>query len=150
MEKSVTEKNQIKHMTRKRKTAIESLDPEQMLKVEGLIDAIESTWLDEFMEYIRSPWRMFWPNLFAGVVRGVGAVIGAVFVIAIIGWFLSTLIDLPLIGKKLEPYVSKVQYEIDMYKEATNYTPHFYRMEDSLSEIVNLLRKETHSWSTYP
>lgn len=61
------------------------------------------------MEYIRSPWKMLWPNFVAGVARGFGALVGATIVIALIGWILATIIDLPLIGKRIEPYVQQIQ-----------------------------------------
>lgn len=55
--------------------------------------------------------------------------------IALVGWILSTIIDLPLIGKKLEPYVEKVQSEFSRFTEATNYRPHFERIEETLNAI---------------
>jgi hypothetical protein len=63
-------------------------------------------------------------------------------VIALIGWTLSTLIDLPLIGKKLEPYVEKVQIEFNKYTESTNYKPHFERLERSLDSIDETLQRQ--------
>jgi len=82
---------------------------------------------------------MMWPNFIAGVARGVGALIGAAIVIALIGWLLSSLIDLPLIGKKLEPYVQNVQSEITKYTEATNYKSDFSDIRRLLGEIEKKL-----------
>ena len=65
MEKSVTEKSQIKKRSASKKTKIETLSQEEILKLEGLIDAIQASGMDEFMEYIRSPWKMLWPNFVA-------------------------------------------------------------------------------------
>jgi hypothetical protein len=135
MEKSVTEHREIKKMTGRKKNTIESLSPEKADRVEGLIDAIGSAGLDEFMEYIRSPWKMLWPNFVAWVARGFGALVWATIVIGLIGWILATLIDLPLIGKRIEPYVEHVQTEFKKYTEATNYNPHFDRMQKSLENI---------------
>ena len=42
MEKSVTEKTQIKKMRNKAEAKIESMDTKKIERVEGLIDAIES------------------------------------------------------------------------------------------------------------
>ncbi len=75
MEKSVTEKTQIKKMPAKKEKAIEALSVYRIEQVEGLIDAIESAGIDEFIEYIRSPWKMLWPNFIAGVARGFGALV---------------------------------------------------------------------------
>lgn len=94
------------------------------------------------MEYIRSPWKMLFPNFIAGVVRGFGAVVGASIVIALIGWSLALIIDLPLIGKRLEPYVEKVQHEFTKYTEATNYKANFENIEATLVDIRTELQKE--------
>lgn len=69
IEASVTEHKEIKKMPTRRKRTIEELSPEQIDRVEGLIDAIGSSGLDEFMEYIHSPWKMLWPNFVAGIAR---------------------------------------------------------------------------------
>jgi uncharacterized membrane protein YhiD involved in acid resistance len=119
--------------------------------LEGLIDAIEASWLEEFMEYIRSPWMMLWPNFVAWVARGIGALIGAGIILGLIGWFLSWLISLPLLGKKVEPYVEKIQLEVNKYTETTNYNPHFVRIEETLSNIANILREDkVQSWTYTP
>lgn len=118
------------------------LSKEQIKNLENLVEAIQSSGMEEFIEYIRSPWRMLWPNFVAGVARGVGALIGAAVVIAIIGWFLTTLIDLPLIGKKLEPYVTQIQTEITKYTESTNYNDNFQNMEKLMKEIRDELRAQ--------
>jgi Domain of unknown function (DUF5665) len=141
MEKSVKEQTQIKKMPTPRKKAIQSLPAERRDRVEWLIDAIDAAWVQEFMEYIRSPWKMLWPNFVAGMARGFGAIVWATIVIALIWWFLSSLIDLPLIWKKIEPYVEKVQIEFRKYTEATNYRENFERMESTLESIDNSLKK---------
>lgn len=87
------------------------------------------------MEYIRSPWKMLWPNLIAGVARGVGALLGAALVLTVIGWIFAVTIDLPLIGKRVEPYITKVQTELNTYIQQTNYKDEFKAMEFSLKQI---------------
>jgi hypothetical protein len=141
MEKDLAEKRQLKKMPTKRKLSIEQKSPKEIENIEGLIDAIEATGLDEFMAYIRSPWKMLWPNFIAGVARGFGALVGATIVIALIGWSLSVLIDLPLIGKRLEPYVQSAQEEFKKYTEATNYKENFENIESTLIDIKSELQK---------
>lgn len=119
-----------------------SLTEQEQKNLKGLIEAIESTGLDEFMEYIRSPWKMLWPNFIAGVARGVGALVGAALVIALIGWILSKLISLPLIGQSLEPYIRDIQTEVNKYTEATNYKDEFREMRDLLREINQTLSEQ--------
>ncbi len=65
MEQSITEERQIKRMRTKKEKEVEALPIAKREKIEGLIDAIEGAGLDEFMEYIRSPWKMLWPNFVA-------------------------------------------------------------------------------------
>lgn len=83
---------------------------------------------------------MFWTNLFAGIARWIGALVGAAIVIAIIGWILSSMINLPLIGAKIEPYIKEVQDEINKYTENTNYKENFKNMEKLLREIRDWLK----------
>ncbi len=52
------------------------------------------------------------------------------------------LIDLPLIGKKLEPYVQNVQMEFRKYTEATNYKPDFQEIRNTLKDIHSELQTE--------
>lgn len=142
MEKSVKEQAQIKKMPTKRERKIEALPAKERDHVEWLVNAIDAAGLQEFMDYIQSPWKMLWPNFVAWVARGVWAIVWAGIVIALIWWFLSSLIDLPLIGGKLEPYVQKIQIEFRKYTEATNYRENFERMESTLESIDENLKQK--------
>lgn len=141
MEKSVQEEQQIKKMPNKKAAMIKKMPKQQQEEVEGLIDAIWAVGLEEFIEYIRSPWKMLWPNFIAWVARGFGALVGATIVIGLVGWSLAILIDLPLIGQRIEPYITHIQTEFKKYTEATNYNPKFDNMERVLIEIRNNTKK---------
>ena len=141
MEKSVQNEEQIKKLPEKRTAQIKKLPKKTQEEAEWLIDAIQALGLEEFIDYIRSPWKMLWPNFIAGVARWFGALVGATIVIAIIGWSLTLIIDLPLIGQKLEPYISHVQWEFKKYTETTNYKPNFDKMEQILVEIRDNTKK---------
>jgi Domain of unknown function (DUF5665) len=145
MEKSVKEQAQIKKMPTAKQKIIEKLDDSQIDRLEGLVDAIQSIWLEEFIEYIKSPWKMLWPNFVAGVARGFGALVGATIVIATVGWTLSTIIDLPLIGKWMEPSVEKIQYEFKKYTEATNYKESFSSLGNKLDAIRVELERDNNT-----
>ena len=56
----------------------------------------------EFVKYLRSPWRVMWHNFLAGVFRGLGLIVGMTVVFAILIWFLTQLVDFPLIGQHFE------------------------------------------------
>lgn len=141
MEKQVTDAEMIKKMPNKKAAVIKKMPQEQQEQIEWLIDAIEALGLEEFIDYIRSPWKMLWPNFVAGIARGFGALVGATIVIGLVGWSLAIIIDLPLIGQRLEPYVNRVQTEFKKYTEATNYNPKFDNMERILIEIRDSLKK---------
>lgn len=141
MEKSIQEEQQIKKMPTKKATLIKKMPKKQQEEVEWLIDAIGAVGLEEFIEYIRSPWKMLWPNFIAGVARWFGALVGATIVIGLVGWSLAILIDLPLIGRRIEPYISHIQSEFKRYTEATNYNSKFDTMEQVLIEIRDNLKK---------
>ncbi len=141
MEKSIQDEEAIKKMPNKKRALIQKMPKSEREQVEWLVDAIEAVGLEEFMEYIRSPWKMLWPNFVAWVARGFGALVGATIVIGLVGWGLTILIDLPLIGQQLEPYVAKVQSEFKRYTEATNYKANFESMETLLREIEKNTKK---------
>ena len=52
-----------------------------------------------------------------------------------IGWIFALTIDIPLIGKRLEPYVVKVQDETNKYIEQTNYSDEFRALNTTLKSI---------------
>lgn len=141
MEKSVQDAEIIKKMPTKKAEIIKKMPKNEQEQIEWLINAIGATGLDEFIDYIRSPWKMLWPNFIAGIARGFGALVGATIVIGIAWWILTMMIDLPLIGQRLEPYVSQVQSEFKRYTETTNYKPNFESMEKILIEIRDNTKK---------
>lgn len=141
MEKDIHDEEQIKKLSTKKTTQLSKIPKKAREDVEGLIDAIEAMGLEEFIDYIHSPWKMLWPNFIAGVARWFGALVGATIVIGIVGWSLSVMIDLPLIGRKIEPYVTHVQTEFKKYTETTNYKQNFENMEKILTEINNNTKK---------
>jgi hypothetical protein len=75
MEKSVRDQEQIDKLPTKKLKAIKKLPKDHVDQVEGLIDAIQAMGMEEFIEYIKSPWKMLWPNFIAGIARGFGALV---------------------------------------------------------------------------
>lgn len=136
----IDDEKYLSKMPDKKQKSIKELSDDQQKNLDNLVEAISSAGLEEFIEYIRSPWKMLWPNFIAGVARGVGALVGAAVVIAIIGWILTQMVSLPLIGKSLSPYVQQIQEEINKYTESTNYKSNFIQIEKTLKEIRDDLK----------
>lgn len=98
--------------------------------------------LKEFIRYSSSPWRIIWSNFVAGIFRGLGAVIGASLVIALIIWILALFADLPLIGE----YANQVKEAVASYVKDTNYNDEFKH----LSEIMERIEKDLSEGKSRP
>ncbi|MCF7905572.1 DUF5665 domain-containing protein [Candidatus Gracilibacteria bacterium] len=80
---------------------------------DGFRRAVFGNEMADFVRYLRSPWRIMWSNFLGGMFRGLGFVIGVTVVLALLIWFLTKLVDFPLIG-------SYFQQLLDLIKQ---YTP---------------------------
>ena len=87
--------------------------------------------LKEFIRYSSSPWRIVWTNFVAGVFRGLGALLGASIVIALMIWILGWFTTLPLIGE----YATDVKETVNQYINETNYNDEFDRLANTLERI---------------
>lgn len=85
---------------------------------------------EEFVNYLRSPWRIFWTNFVSGILRGLGIIVGMSIVFALVLWLIAIFVDFPLIGE----YVEQAQSKLQEYAEQTNYTDNFERIEKILEE----------------
>ena len=94
--------------------------------------------MEYFIQYVSSPWRIVWVNFLAGVFRGLGALIGASIVLALIVWVLTLLVDVPLVGE----YAKDVKGTMASYMEDTNYNNDFDRIVDTLERIEKELAED--------
>jgi len=94
--------------------------------------------MEYFIQYVSSPWRIVWVNFLAGIFRGLGALIGASIVLALIIWVLTLLVDVPLVGQ----YAQEVKATVNGYVKETNYNDDFDRIGDTLERIEEGLSKE--------
>ncbi len=80
--------NQPKHERRKQDTT------------EKVAHTLGHAGLDEFIQYLRSPWQIIWANFLAGIFRGLGFIIGVTVVLAIVVWILVKVLGgLPIVGE---------------------------------------------------
>ena len=94
--------------------------------------------MEYFIQYVSSPWRIIWVNFIAGIFRGLGALIGASIVLALLFWVLSKLVNVPLVGE----YAKEVKATVSGYVEETNYNDDFDRIGDTLERIEEELKKD--------
>jgi hypothetical protein len=68
-------------------------------EMKHMIAALEGVGMDEFVRYMKSPWRIIWANFLAGIFRGLGIIVGMTVVFAILIAILNQMVDWPLIGE---------------------------------------------------
>lgn len=79
----------------------------KLLETSGVMhsfaQALETSGFREYVDYIGRPWYSFWFNLLIGIARGLGFVIGATVVVALVVWIISrVLTQLPFVGDFFE------------------------------------------------
>lgn len=72
---------------------------ERILKLETDIGKRAIT---EYVSYLRTPWRIFWANLLAGLAYGIGFVLGGSVLIALLLFLLARMAQIPVIGDTFE------------------------------------------------
>lgn len=103
-----------------------------------IVKLFEAAGVVEFLEYLQSGKRIMWLNFKAGVARGLGITVGMTFILGIIVWVLTMLVDLPLVGE----YFADARHYITEYAENTNYKEDFAEMNKQLQEINETLDNE--------
>lgn len=79
----------------------------QLLETAGTMHsfmlALQGSGFREYLNYLSRPGRVFWINLMVGIARGLGFVIGATVVVALVVWIFSqVLTQLPYVGSFFE------------------------------------------------
>jgi hypothetical protein len=106
-----------------------------------LIKVFEAADVVDFLEYLQSGKRIMWLNFKAGVAKGLGITVGMTFIIGILVWILTILVDLPLVGE----YFEDAQLYITEYAENTNYKEDFAEMNRQLQELNQNLDAQSKS-----
>lgn len=104
-----------------------------------LVKVFEAAGVVDFLEYLQSGKRVMWINFRAGVAKGVGVTVGMTFILGMLAWVLTMLVDLPLIG---DYFTDAKQYVTD-YAENTNYKDDFALMNQQLQQINENLGNES-------
>ena len=91
--------------------------------------------LEEYLVYLRSPWRIIWKNFLAGIFRGLGALLGASVVVAVVLWLLTLTQSFPLIGQ----YMRSAHEQVTGFIKEARYSDDFERIELLLIEMLEKL-----------
>lgn len=91
-------------------TEVEALR-QQKKQFKKISQSFQESGFADFVRYIKSPWRIVWMNFISGVFKGVGIIVGATVVIALIIWLLGFFVDFPLIGD----YISDLKTTLESY-----------------------------------
>lgn len=78
-------------------------------EIKGLIKALESTGFKEYVQYIKSPWRIIMMSFVGGVFRGLGILVGMTIMVSVLIWFITQLVDFPLIGQYFENLLKVIE-----------------------------------------
>lgn len=87
--------------------------------------------IEEYLLYLRSPWRVMGVNFAAGVMRGLGAAVGATAVIAFAVWAVAKTATLPVIGD----YFTDMRDNMNELIEEARFADDFQRVERVLRRI---------------
>ncbi len=78
---------------------------------------LEKANFGEYVALLGNPWKFFWINFMAGVMRGVGTAIGITVVFALVVYILATVLGpfmkIPIIGSYIAQLVEFVNRSID-------------------------------------
>ncbi len=87
--------------------------PQKELDAQALRKAFEELQVNEFIKYLRSPWRIMWHNFLAGVFKGLGLIVGMTVVFGVLVWILAGLVDFPVIGQ----YFGELKEMLEQFSE---------------------------------
>ncbi len=73
-----------------------------------------------------------WKNFLAGIFRGLGALLGASVVVALVLWLLTLTQSFPLVGQ----YMRSAHTQVTQFIQEARYSDDFERIEVLLSEML--------------
>lgn len=72
----------------------------EVRKMDKILEKLKRTELQEFTNYLSSPWRILWANFLAGTARGLGFLLGVALVLTAVGFVLTQLLSqIPIVGE---------------------------------------------------
>ena len=72
----------------------------ERIRQRNVAEKIGHSGLNDFVRYLKSPWRVMWSNFIAGVFRGLGFVVGATVLLTLAVYILVRILgNLPWVGE---------------------------------------------------
>lgn len=78
-------------------------------RLDWLDQLLQHSQLLEVMEIYSNPKRRLLSNVIAGISRGLGMTVGTAIILALLGWFLSRFLSVPVIGDYVSDIIDYVQ-----------------------------------------
>lgn len=98
-------------------SAIVRKTEKEVRKMDKILEKLKRVELQEFTNYLHSPWRIFWANFLAGTARGLGFLIGAALIITIVGFLITKILgNIPLVGEFFQAMNVWIQNAIEQGK----------------------------------
>ena len=89
-------------------------------RAEKILEKLSRTELEQFVHYLSNPWRIMWANFLAGTFRGLGFLIGASLIIAVVGYIITRVLgQVPFVGDMFTAFNLWVQETLEATKGAT-------------------------------
>ncbi|HOX27799.1 MAG TPA: DUF5665 domain-containing protein [bacterium] len=88
------------------------IEPETVVRLHRLADIFERMNLAEYLSNTQKPLKVAWYNFVMGLARGFGFSIGMTLLLGFTLYLLSSMVDVPLIGKYVAKIVAIVQQEM--------------------------------------
>ena len=75
----------------------------EVRKMDRILEKLKRTELEEFTNYLSSPWRILWANFLAGAARGLGFLLGVTIILTIVSFLLHQVLShVPFVGNFFE------------------------------------------------
>lgn len=103
----------------------------------SFMQSLQSSGFKEYIDYMGRPMYTFWINFLMGIARGLGFVIGATVIVAIVVWIISSILtQLPFVGDFFETLKQFLSEENLRNVQSGNLGDYFSRMFEAFKANV--------------
>lgn len=95
---------------------------QEVRKMDKILEKLKRVELQEFTNYLSTPWRILWANFLAGTARGLGFIIGVALILTIVGFVVTKILSqIPLVGEFFQAINLWIQETV---RNAKNFQQH--------------------------